>query len=242
MVLATARKLRADQEPSPPARSEGDPAALLELDLVQAANKLYQATVAERIDNGSGSVEAPRSVQEAQARVRRKDWQAAMTRIQDQKASILSWSGGLESDLATLADELRGRMGLMDQVRQTFAALLNVIPATAAITYILHTGDPAGAVGIKVKLTGLLGLHDLYALIAIPATAGLKKADQRQLEQMLAPVAQTWLSHKLIAVQQLFEAQITAEVLDAARSAHAAAGRLIAEIDHHLTVVDASRI
>ena len=117
----------------------------------------------------------------------------------------------MERDLAALADHLRQRMGVLDQLRQTFAALLNVIPATAAITYILHTGDPVGAVGIKVKLTGLLGLHDLYALIAIPATAGMKKADQRQLEQMLAPVAQTWLAHKLTAVQTLFEEQITGE-------------------------------
>ena len=72
-------------------------------------------------------------------------------------------------------------MGVWDRMRQTFAALLNVLPATAAVTYVLSTGDPVGATGIKIKLTGLLGLKDLYALIAIPATAGLKKADQKQL-------------------------------------------------------------
>jgi hypothetical protein len=38
--------------------------------------------------------------------------------------------------------------------RQTFSAMLNIIPATAAVTYVLHTGDPVGAVGIKVKLAG----------------------------------------------------------------------------------------
>ncbi|WP_419661229.1 uncharacterized protein Dvar_16570 [Desulfosarcina variabilis str. Montpellier] len=44
-------------------------------------------------------------------------------------------------------------------------AMLNVIPATAAVIYVLHTGDPVGAVGIKVKLTGLFGLNDLSIVI-----------------------------------------------------------------------------
>ncbi|WP_054034454.1 GTPase [Desulfatitalea tepidiphila] len=241
LVLSAARKLRSEEQPSLPDKRRGDPGALLELDLLQAANALYQATVTEHIQDGAQDLAAPPCVREAQANLRRRDWQAALTRIQAQKELILSWSGGLEQDLKVLAEELRGRMGLVDQVRQTFAAFLNVIPATAAITYILHTGDPAGAVGIKVKLTGLLGLHDLYALIAIPATAGMKKADQQQLEQMLAPVARTWLAHKLTAVQQLFEAQITAEVLDTARSAHGAAGKLIDEIDGHLKLVTTVR-
>ena len=84
-----------------------------------------------------------------------------------------------------LAREQRARMTTVDQIRQTFSAMLNIIPATAAVTYVLHTGDPVGAVGIKVKLAGLFGLNDLYALVAIPATAGMKKADLKQLEALL---------------------------------------------------------
>jgi len=125
----------------------------------------------------------------------------------------------LENDLKQLADQLRSRMSLWDRMRQTFAAVLNVLPATAAITYVLSTGDPVGATGIKIKLTGLLGLHDLYALIAIPATAGLKKADQQQLARLLAPVARTWLEHKFAQVQTLFEDQITGDLFKDARDA-----------------------
>jgi hypothetical protein len=97
-----------------------------------------------------------------------------------------------------------------------FAAFLNVVPATAAVTYIISTGDPVGAVGIKVKLTGLFGLHDLYALVAIPATTGLKKADQKQLEEMLGPIVQTWLNDKLKAVRDLFEQEVTGGIIRAA--------------------------
>ena len=64
---------------------------------------------------------------------------------------------GSRAELAGLAQTLRSRMGFTARVRQTFSALLNVLPATAAVTYILSTGDPVGAVGIKVKLSGLIG-------------------------------------------------------------------------------------
>ena len=56
--------------------------------------------------------------------------------------------------LQRLVREQRVRMTTFDQIRQTFAAMLNIIPATAAVTYVLSTGDPVGAVGIKVKLAG----------------------------------------------------------------------------------------
>ncbi|MCK7503275.1 MAG: hypothetical protein MZV70_03640 [Desulfobacterales bacterium] len=49
---------------------------------------------------------------------------------------------------------------------------LNVLPAAAAVTYVLSTGDPVGGATIKVKLAGLFGLKDLYALVAIPVTRG----------------------------------------------------------------------
>jgi hypothetical protein len=92
---------------------------------------------------------------------------------------------------------------------------------------VLHTGDPVGAAGLKVKLTGLFGLNDLYALIAIPATAGLKQADRRQIEQMLQPVARAWLEHKLRTVQQVFETHLTGELLAAVDSAQSATDALV---------------
>ncbi|MBI5895111.1 MAG: 50S ribosome-binding GTPase, partial [Desulfobacterales bacterium] len=237
IVLSAARRLRSFQEPNSSQVKNDDPAGPMAMDLLDAATALYQHTVDAQIQGPDGLQPAHPVVHAAQQRARQKDWRATLTHIQEQKTLLLSWSDQLERDLAALADILRQRMGVLDQLRQTFAALLNVIPATAAITYILHTGDPAGAVGIKIKLTGLLGLHDLYALIAIPATAGMKKADQRQLEQMLAPVAQTWLAHKLTAVQRLFEEQITGEVLTQAHAAGDRADALLAWVQADLTAL-----
>jgi hypothetical protein len=128
-------------------------------------------------------------------------------------------SQGIDQELKDLAKDFRKKMGMWSRIRQTFSAFLNVVPATVAVTYILSTGDPVGAVGIKVKLTGLFGLHDLYALVAIPATTGLKRADQKQLDDMLGPIVRAWLNNKLKEVKNLFEQEISGGIIQAAKEA-----------------------
>jgi hypothetical protein len=215
-------------------QGDQDPAKALEIDLLNAANQLYQQSLEQRIEAGGRKAEVQPVLEPARQRLREKDWKTTLAMIQEQTGMILSWSQQLENDLKKLADDLRRRMGLFDQVRQTFSAMLNVFPATAAITYILSTGDPVGAAGIKIKLTGFLGLHDLYALIAIPATAGMKSADEAQLEEMLAPVARTWLQHKLQAVDQLFEDQISGDLLNSARSVDQRLAQMDTQIEQAL--------
>ena len=133
----------------------------------------------------------------------------------DQKDRIVHISEKIDNELALIVTQYRSRMGFLSSLRQTVSALLNVLPATVAVSYILTTGDPVGAAGLKVKLTGLFGLKDLYALVAIPATTGLKKADQRQLEDLLGPIAKSWIEHKLTTIRQLFEEEITGSLLNA---------------------------
>jgi len=213
-LIKTVRYFKAGTENNQPPSSADELARQVEMDLLTAANRLYQDSVNDRISMDSRQIEAPAAVLEERKALCQRPWEATLKTILSQKETVLRWSAQLDDDLNQLADELRSRMGLMDQIRQTFAALLNVIPATAAVTYILHTGDPVGAAGIKVKLTGLFGLHDLYALIAIPATAGMSRADRSQLELLLAPLARTWLAHKSKAVGSLFEHHITGAIFN----------------------------
>ena len=126
------------------------------------------------------------------------------------------------------------KAGLMFKIRQTFSAFLTVLPATVAVTYILSTGDPVGAAGIKVKLTGLFGMKVLYALVAIPATTGLKKADQKQLEALLAPITQTWLGDKLNTIQALFKEEVTGGIFAAADQALEKSAKLIDDVEQTL--------
>jgi hypothetical protein len=145
-----------------------------------------------------------------QERLRDQDFRSILKSILSQKEELVDIPEDMVADLKDLAEHFRSKMGVWAKISQTFWASLNVLPATAAVTYVLSTGDPVGAAGIKVKLTGLFGAKDLYALVAIPVTTQLKKADQQQLEIMLGPIAEAWFNHKLKKVQQLFEQNITA--------------------------------
>jgi len=189
----------------------------------------------KEIEQGKGALKFIVSVHPVvfpqQEAMRCLDWKTIQESILSQQEVISEFSLDIEKDLKDLADGFRRKMGVWTKIRQMFASLLNVVPATAAITYILSTGDPVGAVGIKVKLTGLFGLHDLYALIAIPATTGLKRADQAQLKEMLGPIIQAWLNSKLNAVKDLFEKEITGNIIRVAEDTFTSSGALIQRID-----------
>ncbi|MBC8433867.1 MAG: dynamin family protein [Desulfobacterales bacterium] len=173
-------------------------------------------------------------VADEQEKLQRREWKSVLQSILSRQEVIFELSEGIEKELNDLADRFRDQMDFMSKIRETFSAFLNVVPATAAITYILSTGDPVGAAGIKVKLTGMFGLHDLYALVAIPATSGLKKADQNQLDAMLGPIVQTWLSNKLADIHTLFEQEITGGIIRAATDALASSQDLIGQIEINL--------
>lgn len=176
-------------------------------------------------------VSAHPAVFQEQEKLRRLNWKSVLQSIFSHRDVIIELSQGIETSLRDLAEGFRKKMGVWSRMRQMSAAFLNVVPATAAVTYILSTGDPVGAVGIKVKLSGLFGLHDLYALVAIPATTGLKKADQKQIEEILGPIVQAWLSNKLEAVQDLFEQEVTGGIIRAAKDTVNESNRLIKQIE-----------
>jgi len=179
-------------------------------------------------------VSLPPALAATREALRSANWSASLEDMLARQDAPGGLSSELEEELQRLVREQRARMTTFDQIRQTFAAMLNIIPATAAVTYVLHTGDPVGAVGIKVKLAGLFGLNDLYALVAIPATAGMKKADLKQLEALLAPVARAWLTHKLTAIEALFEEKITGALLQKGQAVLETAADDIQRMDRSL--------
>ena len=128
---------------------------------------------------GTGPAAAhPAVLVEAQERLRGRDFPALLEAVLARRDEVGDIGRDTDADLRALADRFRRRMGVWDRVGQTFWAALNVLPATAAVTYVLSTGDPVGAAAIKVKLARLFGLKDLYALVAIPVTRGVKQAER----------------------------------------------------------------
>jgi hypothetical protein len=177
-----------------------------------------------------------------QEKLRRMDFSSILQAILARKEAISRIDRDMEVELREVADHFRRRMGVWSKISQTFWAALNVLPATVAVTYVLSTGDPVGAATIKVKLAGLFGLKDLYALVAIPVTRGMKQADQKQLKAMLGPLAQTWLRHKFAEVQALFEEELSGAILRSAGNAAEAAGCLVAQIEEYLNHTTTGRI
>jgi len=192
-----------------------------------AAGQNPRAESADRHQLQRFFVDTHPSVIPEQERLRDQDFRSMLQTILSQKEELTGIPKDMLADLKDLANHFRSKMGLWSKISQTFWASLNVLPATAAVTYVLSTGDPIGAAGIKVKLTGLFGAKDLYALVAIPVTTQLKKADQQQLKTMLEPIAQAWFNHKLKKVQQLFEETITGGMIRTINeTAERAAGKL----------------
>jgi hypothetical protein len=250
-LIAVARRAGA-APPSPAGSRQTEEAARMAADLAAAATRLRLEAAAQILGASADAftpphaasdpglamigdapapqatdlapIAAPAAVRAAQQRMAQADWPACLETLQRRGAEIFLASG-IDAELRDLVDRFRHGMGLWDQVRQTFSALLNVLPATAAVTYILATGDPVGAAGLKVKLAGLFGLHDLYALVALPATSGLKQADRAQIDALLGPVAQAWLASKLQALRDLLHESISGPVLQAADQAAAHAGQ-----------------
>jgi hypothetical protein len=212
-------KLTGELRPAKPSESF---ARKLEENLVSAATTLHQQLLSPQVPgpavrpaggSASGAVPAHPAARAARERLEKKEFQSILQAILARREEIGDIGADMQRELRGLADHFRGRMGLRDKVGQTFWAFLNVLPAAAAVTYVLSTGDPVGGTAIKVKLAGLFGLKDLYALVAIPVTRGLKAADRKQLETMLGPIVQTWFNHKLKKVQMLFEAEISGDIL-----------------------------
>jgi hypothetical protein len=140
----------------------------------------------DRLPAPGVSMAAHPAVHPAQERLRRNDFDAALERILDRREEIGRIGREMDKELRELADHFRSRMGGWAKISQTFWAALNVLPATVAVSYVLSTGDPVGGATIKVKLAGLFGVKDLYALVAIPVTRGMKKADRKNCRRCSA--------------------------------------------------------
>ena len=187
-------------------------------------------------------VTAHQAIIDADTKANPSEWRASIEAQLSDTQKLMGPSDSIDRELRVLVETFRSRMTIFAKLGQTFSAFLNVLPATLAVTYILSTGDPVGAAGIKVKLSGLFGLKDLYALVALPATTGLRKADRAQLETLMGPIAQTWLNHKLKTVQHLFEENMTGGILRCARENIANVDLLVNEIKKLLETCHNSNI
>ena len=160
-------------------------------------------------------LKAPPSSNAARQKLENQPWNKTVARIVPVAEEILNISrdADLNRELTNLVNEFRTQMSFSQRTRESVFASLNILPATLGMAYILSTGDPVGGSGIYAKLHGLFGMHDLWALVSIPATAGMDETSRKNLHTMLAPVLSRWFESRAVIVQKLFEKNISAGVI-----------------------------
>jgi hypothetical protein len=131
-------------------------------------------------------------------------------------------------------------MNFTQKSRESLFASLSILPATLGIAYVLTTGDPVGGSGIYAKLHGLFGMHDLWALVSIPASAGMDENTRRNLSDMLAPVVARWFESRAAMVTTLFEEQLTGRMLETLQQLASSAGRQIEDVKTTLKALQAA--
>ena len=96
-------------------------------------------------------------------------------------------------------------MNWRQRLRETFFASLSALPPLLGVTYTLLTVNPVVGSGIWIQLESIFGLNDLWALVSIPASAGLGEQERKQLEQMMTPVFKLWLKQRVSAIIEVYK-------------------------------------
>jgi hypothetical protein len=181
-------------------------------------------------------VAAPACSQDSRQALSSRPWSAISDRLLSTARELLNISedAALTGELTELINEFRDQMNFFQKTRESFFASLNVLPATLGIAYILTTGDPVGGSGIYAKLHGIFGMHDLWALVSVPASAGLDETGRKQLSDMLEPVVKRWLENRAVVVRQIFSETLSGELEQEMASTLNDLDLLIGEIEDEL--------
>lgn len=187
-------------------------------------------------------VGAPPATAAGRRQLEASAWQPAAERIAAAAESILNLAADqqLNRELAELVTDFRRQMSFTQKSRESLFASLSILPATLGIAYVLTTGDPVGGSGIYAKLHGLFGMHDLWALVSIPASAGMDENTRRNLSDMLAPVVARWFESRAAMVAALFEEQLTGRMLETLQQLDSSAGRQIEDVKTTLKALQAA--
>jgi hypothetical protein len=133
---------------------------------------------------------------------KKDSWKETLQEMTDTTLSATGVSKEFTEQLSSIARDFRSNMTVRQLFREAVTAGLTTVPAIGAVTYILMTGDfVVGAPNIFAGLSGLFGLHDLIAVVSIPATYPLNEIDRKNLENLLSRVYEAWFREKEKAIE-----------------------------------------
>lgn len=186
-------------------------AALNGRDLPEGALRL------EAVDHGVWNIHlnAPDLVAQQLGYMAEQDWPAVAHDLQAAADGLIGLPGNIRNELRQAVLTFRGRMSLGQRLREVVFASLSALPPLLGVTYTLLTADPVTGTGIWVQLGGLFGVNDLWALVSIPASAGLSDQDRHQLELMITPVFRVWLERRVAAIVSELERTVCRPISEA---------------------------
>ncbi len=161
---------------------------------------------------------APKLVQQQEQALLTQDWEGISLELREAARSLVGLPPDIEAELRALVQRFRDQMSWHQHVREAFFASLTALPPILGVTYTLLTANPVAGGGIWIQLQGVFGINDLWALVSIPASAGLSEQERKQLEKLIAPVFRLWLDRRLKAIVDVFGRTVcrpVVEVLDA---------------------------
>lgn len=158
---------------------------------------------------------APAAVRAREGALLAQDWAAVTRDLRAVAHDLVGLPADIEEDLAAIVARFRAGMGWRERVREGFFASLSALPSLLGVTYMLLTANPVAGAGIWIELQGLFGLNDLWALVSIPASAGLSEQERKQLQQMVAPAFRLWFERRLTAVVNVLQDAVCRPALEA---------------------------
>ena len=216
------------------------------LDQVRAVlrgNPAQPVPLIEALDKGTYNlhIPAPDSVRQREPEMLSQDWQGTARTLEEIAEGLVGLPADIERELKGSVREFRKSMGLMQRVREAFFASLSALPSLLGVTYVLMTANPVSGAGLWIQLESLFGVNDLWALVSIPASAGLSEQERHQLEQMIAPVFRLWLQRRSAAIVEALGRTVCRPVLAALDEVPDADDPRFAELDRALiTLQEAS--
>ena len=209
--------------------------------LLRAVQKHYgpQEGIVERLGGGLYNlhVPVPHLVRQQEAALLSQDWNAITQALRRAAQKLVGLPADIEDELRALVAAFRAQMHWTQRLRESFLASLSVLPPLLGVTYTLLTADPVSGTGIWIKLQSLFGLNDLWALVSIPAAAGLSDRDRQQLETMIKPVFELWFAKRLTSVVEVYTHTVCAPLFKALEQVPAADDGRLEQVERSLRAI-----
>jgi len=210
--------------------------------LAQQLGESQHSPAVERLARGLVNVHIPEPelLASERAALTAQDWSEVTDRLSASARALAGMPRDIERELIDAATSFRQEMNWRQRLRETFFASLAVVPPILGVTYTLLTADPVAGSGLVFHIEGILGLNDLWALVSIPASAGLDEQDRHQLQAMLQPAFEVWLSRRVAGLSQALADSICPQLVRRLESATAPDDPRFAQVEGALTQLESA--